>query len=105
MDIPNLSYVKKLSGGDIAFEKQIITIIKEEFFEEKKVYFENLESKDFEEIAENVHKLKHKISILGLEKSYHIAVDHENNLKEGETNLHDQFEAILATMTDYIATL
>ena len=105
MEDPNLSYVKKLSGGDIAFENQIIAIIKEEFFEEKKVYFENLKANDFEEIAENVHKLKHKISILGLEDSYSVAVDYENNLRENSTQLSEAFESILMKMENFINTL
>jgi hypothetical protein len=105
MDVPNLSYVKKLSGGDVAFENQIIAIIKEEFFEEKKIYFVNFHSNNFEEIAENVHKLKHKISILGLEDSYSIAVSYENNLRENSTELSESFESILSKMESFINTL
>ncbi|MFT4805592.1 MAG: hypothetical protein ACI9YE_002814, partial [Psychroserpens sp.] len=41
MEKPNLSYIHKMSGGDKAFEQKLITIIKGEFPEEKKVYFEN----------------------------------------------------------------
>ena len=82
MEQPNLSYIHSLSGGDKTFENKLITIIKSEFPEEKNSYFKNIESSNFKEASENVHKLKHKISILGLEKSYAIATGFENNLNE-----------------------
>ena len=105
MEQPNLSYINSMSGGDKAFEQKLIDIIKGEFPEEKKVYFDNIAVQNYKLTAENVHKLKHKISILGLEKSYEIAVAFENNLLEGETNLQEEFEAILTTMTNYLQQL
>ncbi|MFD2916581.1 Hpt domain-containing protein [Psychroserpens luteus] len=105
MEQPNLSYINSMSGGDKAFEQKLIDIIKGEFPEEKKVYFDNIAAENYKLTAENVHKLKHKISILGLEKSYEIAVAFENNLLEGETNLQEEFEAILTTMTNYLQQL
>ncbi|TXE19361.1 Hpt domain-containing protein [Psychroserpens burtonensis] len=105
MEKPNLSYIQSMSGGDKAFEQKLITIIKGEFPEEKKVYFENSAAKNYKLTAENVHKLKHKISILGLEKSYEIAVAFENNLLEGRTTRQDEFEAILKVITNYLEQL
>ncbi|WP_047550207.1 hypothetical protein [Psychroserpens sp. Hel_I_66] len=105
MEQPNLSYIESMSGGDKAFEQKLIDIIKGEFPEEKKVYFENILDKNYKLTAENVHKLKHKISILGLEKSYEIAVAYENNLLEDSTELQEDFESILAIMTDYLLKL
>jgi HPt (histidine-containing phosphotransfer) domain-containing protein len=105
MEQPNLSYIESMSGGDKAFEQKLIAIIKGEFPEEKKVYFENSAAKNYKLTAENVHKLKHKISILGLEKSYEVAVAFENNLLDGSIILQDEFEAILANMTNYLQQL
>ncbi|WP_179021748.1 Hpt domain-containing protein [Winogradskyella forsetii] len=105
MEQPNLSYIQSMSGGDKAFEQKLIGIIKAEFPEEKKVYFDNIEAKNFKLTAENVHKLKHKISILGLEKSYAIAVDYENNLIEHKTAGKAEFENILQNITDFLETL
>lgn len=105
MEQPNLSYIHSMSGGDKAFEQKLIDIIKIEFPEEKEVYFANYASENFKQAADNVHKLKHKISILGLEKSYEIAVAFENNLLEGNTNLNKQFESILNTITNYLQQL
>tara|TARA_R110002050_G_scaffold281956_2_gene429672 strand:+ start:46219 stop:46536 length:318 start_codon:yes stop_codon:yes gene_type:complete len=105
MEQPNLSYIHSMSGGDKAFEQKLIDIIKLEFPEEKEVYYTNYRNKNYKQAAENVHKLKHKISILGLEKSYEIAVAFEENLLDGNTTLNDQFESILNTITNYLQKL
>lgn len=102
MEQPNQSYINSLSGGDEAFKQKLIDIIKKEYPEEKQVYFDNFEANNFKLAADNVHKLKHKISILGLEKGYEIAVAYENNLLDGTTDLKDQFEAILQSITNYL---
>ena len=105
MEQPNLSYIHSMSGGDEAFEIKIINIIKTEFPLEKEEYYNNYNAKNFKLTADNVHKLKHKISILGLEKSYKIAVAFENNLLEGETTLNQEFETILINITNYLKQL
>jgi len=105
MEQPNQSYINNLSGGDEAFKKKLIDIIKKEYPEEKQVYFDNYNAKNFKLAADNVHKLKHKISILGLEKSYEVAVAYEENLLEGSSNLKEDFEAILTNITNYLTTI
>jgi hypothetical protein len=40
-----------------------------------------MENTNFLDAAQSVHKLKHKISILGLEKSYYIVEEYESDLK------------------------
>lgn len=105
METPNLSYIHSMSGGDKAFESKLISIIKAEFPEEKATYIKNITSNNFKAAAENVHKLKHKISILGLEKSYEVAVDFENNLLENSTAGREGFDAILKKMTDFLAVI
>lgn len=102
MEKPNQSYINSLSGNDEAFKQKLIGIIKKEFPVEKQVYFDNYNAKKFKLAADNVHKLKHKISILGLEKSYDVAMAYESNLLEGSTNLNEEFEAILTAMTTYM---
>jgi HPt (histidine-containing phosphotransfer) domain-containing protein len=102
---PNLSYIHSLSGGDKTFEEKLITIIKTEFPEEKGLYQKNIKSNNLKESAENVHKLKHKISILGLEKSYELASEFESNLKESNISLKEDFDAIMQNITNYLNTL
>ncbi|WP_299361805.1 Hpt domain-containing protein [Winogradskyella sp.] len=105
MEQPNLSYIESMSGGDKVFEQKLIGIIQKEFPEEKQVYFNNIAANNFKAAAENVHKLKHKISILGLVNSYEAAVIYEHNLIEGSKKGQDDFEAILQNMTDFLETL
>lgn len=105
MEILNLTYIHQLSAGDKAFENLLISTIKNEFPKEKAIYYKNLKEKKYTKVVENVHKLKHKMSILGLKKSYKIAVKYENSLKEGKINLADSFENILQMMTNYINEL
>ena len=105
MEKPNLSYIENMSGGDVSFTQKIIGIIKSEFPIEKQTYYNNYNSKKYKQAAENVHKLKHKISILGLEKSYEIAVAFETNLLEGNTSLNNEFESILNLITKYLQKL
>jgi len=70
MEQPNLNYIRKLSGGDTDFEKQLFEVLKKEFPIERELFKNSIESDQFYEAAEIVHKLKHKFSILGLEKGY-----------------------------------
>lgn len=105
MEQPNLSYIHQLSAGNITFKEKLIAVIKEEFPSEKAVYLTNIQAKNYKEAAENVHKIKHKISILGLEKSYEVARAFENNLKEEDPSLKEDFENILHVISDYLITL
>jgi len=102
MEQPNQSYINSLSGDDKAFKQKLIDVIKKEFPEEKQVYLDNYNAKNYKLAADNVHKLKHKISILGLEKGYEVAVAYENNLLEGSMDQKDSFEAILTNITKYL---
>jgi hypothetical protein len=105
MEQPNLSYIHTLSGGDKAFEKKLIDIIQKEFPQEKKTYHESITIGNYKKTAEIVHKLKHKISILGLEESYEDAIAFENNLLDGNNKLQNKFESILTTITNYLYKL
>lgn len=95
METPNLNYIKELSGGDKAFEQKIISVLKKEFPVELKRFLVHFEEKNYKKSAEDVHKLKHKISILGLGKGYQVAVAFENELKLETHNLYDSFMNIM----------
>lgn len=105
MEEPNYTYIEELSGGDIQFQKKLISIIKTEFPVEVSVYEENINNAAFAKAAENVHKLKHKFGILGLEKGYQVAIDYEENLKIESTQLQGEFEDILKKISLFISTL
>ncbi|NNK74406.1 MAG: Hpt domain-containing protein [Flavobacteriaceae bacterium] len=105
MEKPNLDYIKKLSGGDITFENQLIGVIKKEFPSELKTFLLNMTQERYPKAAENVHKLKHKFSILGLEKGYELADVFENNLKEGNPEKMSAFKRVLDQITAYLKTI
>ena len=105
MEKPNLEYVEKLARGDDFIRNKIIDVLKMEFPGEKEDYYTSLKNKDYKKIEENVHRLKHKISILGLKKSYKIANEFEHNLREFNLDSVDDFDEILVTISYYLKTV
>jgi HPt (histidine-containing phosphotransfer) domain-containing protein len=105
MEQPNLTYINDLSGDNLEFRAKLIGILKKELPEEINCYSEQMANTFFSEAAQSVHKLKHKISILGLEKSYYIAEEYESDLKNNSTNLAVDFENILKVMQEFVNRL
>ncbi|MEM8998927.1 MAG: Hpt domain-containing protein [Bacteroidota bacterium] len=104
-ETPNLNYIKQIAGGDEEFEKRFISIIQIEFPKEKSDYEDSLEKNELNDSATIVHKIKHKLGILGLKGGYELAIKYEENLKQGNTLLQDQFMAVLNTVETYIQKL
>lgn len=102
MEKPNLSLIKEISGNDIVFENSILEILKKEFPEEVLLFKENFKKNNFLEASKNVHKIKHKISLLGLEKGLEIASAFEISLKEGDLKLHNNFLEIIDKIHVYL---
>jgi len=105
MEKPNLEYVEKLARGDVSLRKRLIDIIKNEFPEEKEDYYKSLKNKDYKKIEENVHRLKHKIIILGLEENYKIANKFEHDLRELNLDRVEDFDKILIAISYYLKTI
>ncbi len=106
METPNLNYIKGLAEGDKAFEAKLIAVLKKELPEELEEYLNNFQKKNFVKTAENVHKLKHKISILGLTKGYEEAALYENDLRDQqEVRRHNSFVQIVKSMSDFLSLL
>ncbi|MBP6182737.1 Hpt domain-containing protein [Flavobacterium sp.] len=105
MEKPNLNYINELSGDNLEFKTRIIEIVKKELPLEISVYDEFMKNKNFSNAAQSVHKIKHKISILGLEKSYYIAEEYENNLNKETTLLQFEFESLLKSMQEFVNNL
>ncbi|OCB78473.1 histidine kinase [Flavobacterium crassostreae] len=105
METPNLNYINELSGGDTSFKSKIISILKKELPTEIALYQNQMQKEAYLEAAQAVHKLKHKISILGLEKSYYLASDYENNLNDNSVALKNDFESLLKLMQEYVLHL
>lgn len=105
METPNLNYIDQLSGDDLEFRNTFIKILQDEFPVEKLEYLDNIISGNFEATAQNVHKLKHKMNILGLEQSYKLAVIFEEELRLGNDRLKDDFMTIMNTIENYLKTI
>lgn len=102
MELPNLSVIKEISENDMEFQNSILEILKTEFPEEVDLYKQNFESKNYLEASNNVHKLKHKISLLGLKKGLQIATEYEMALKKKNIDLHTDFIKILDKIHVYL---
>ncbi len=105
MENPNENYIKELSGNNLEFRAKIISVLKKELPEEISAYKENIKANNHQLAASSVHKLKHKISVLGMEKSYYIAEELEINLLKQSTNLQAEFENILYAMQQFVDQL
>lgn len=103
--IPNLDFIKELSNGDLAFEQKFINILKQEFPLELEEYQSHIDSAQFDEAAMNVHKLKHKLSILGLMQDYELAIKHEEALLNGDAQWKNDFLRTLEKVDDFIKNI
>ncbi|MFI8378159.1 Hpt domain-containing protein [Leeuwenhoekiella sp. NPDC079379] len=99
---PDLEKIKQIAGDSDELVQQLLEIIKEELPQEIKRYKTHLENKDYLKSAEDVHKLKHKISILNLSSGYELAVIYENELRAGNPESAVIFENVLMAMTHFI---
>jgi len=82
----DLSYLKDLSQGDEEFEKEMLGIFLQEVPEGLHLLEEKLAQAQWIEASKEVHKLKSKIRLLGMESIKVYADEIENNLKK-EANL------------------
>lgn len=105
LETPNLSYIKQLADGDSEFEANLISILKRELPKEKEAFIESVRVKNYQNSATLVHKIKHKISILGLERSYEVAANFENNLSKNNDAGKIDFENVLETITNFLTNL
>lgn len=104
-EIPNLDYIKEIAGGNEEFEKKFLSIIQVEFPKEREDYQTLLDNGNLEESAKVVHKIKHKLGILGLNNGYKMAIKYEEDLKIGNTALRSDFEEVLNAVDEFILKL
>ena len=107
MEKPNIVYIEKLARGDKSVRETLINVIKTEFPREKEEYQKSIQKKNFKEIEDNVHRIKHKFSILGLERSYEKANVFEHNLRENNLDViqKEDFDNILSIISQYLKTI
>lgn len=102
---PTLSTIKIIASGDDEFENKLLSIIRRELPVEIELYNENWKNKDFKLVADSVHKLNHKINILGLKEGSLKAVKFENELREGNCDQKNDFDELLEKMTQFLNSI
>lgn len=105
MEEPNINYIVELADGDNEFKQKFISILQEELPAEKNEYISIVEQKDYQSASSLVHKIKHKISVLGMTDSHKLAVAHEEELKVNDLSNSKEFIRILDTMEKFLNTL
>lgn len=105
MDKPNFDYFKQIAATDLEFQNQIIEILKNEFPQEKQLFYKSYFENDFQTSAEIVNKINQKIGVLGMHKSKVLATQFEENLKIKKTELFNDFDEILKDITTFIELL
>ncbi|TKD66563.1 Hpt domain-containing protein [Flavobacterium sp. ASW18X] len=105
MEQPNIKYIEDVAGSDADFKANFIQILKMEFPDEFVHYKNMYAAKNHIETAAIVHKLKHKLNIVGLQDGYRMAVTYEEELKKGKDAMHTDFLPILEVAGAFISTL
>jgi hypothetical protein len=105
MEQPNLDYINELGFGDKVFVSKLIGVIKEELPQEMALYHKNFNNSHFVKAAESVHKLKHKLGILGIVDGYNMAIAYEEELKTGKSLLKSEFDTLVEACNHFINDL
>lgn len=102
METPNSSYLDSFAKGDETFKKQLLDILKSELQEDIDLYYQKISDKDYQKAKLYVHRIKHKMGMLGLEKSYEMANKFENGLVNSSLEHQKYFEDTLPVMTTFL---
>lgn len=102
MEEPSFRVIEEISDNDLEFKKNLIEILKKEFITEVENYKTSFTQENYKKASDCVHKLKHKISLLGLQEGLTIAATFEKDLKNGNVELHQEFINILNKINVYL---
>lgn len=105
MKKPNLNFINDLSEGDVEFKNKLLFLLKKEFANEYEIYQNTRLNNDFNGAVEIVHKLKHKIGLLGLKENYDYASSFELDLKNKNFSKHNSFQLILDEISVFLNDL
>ncbi len=105
MERPNIEYILKLSGNEESVKLKLIRVLKYELPIEIEAYGACIALNNCQQAAFYVHKIKHKIAILGLTKTYHMSEKYEIQLSENRKELQNDFENALTVMLNFVNNL
>ncbi|MBU2947723.1 Hpt domain-containing protein [Zobellia uliginosa] len=100
---PSLNYVENLVGArDSEFEQKFVILLKSEFAWDLGKYLYHIKLNEPRAAAEIVHKLKYKISILGMEKTFAFAEEHKERLHAGDAAFDEDFKKVLKKINVFL---
>ncbi|QTD38745.1 Hpt domain-containing protein [Polaribacter batillariae] len=102
MEKPNLNYIQQISAGDKDFELSMLTILKDEFPKELYLIKKSFKEENYRKLSFSIHKIKHKISMLGMEKSFDLASEIEQEIKNGNLEQYANLITILERINVYL---
>ena len=102
METPSLKYIKKISGGDEDFEKNILAVLKLEFPADLEAIKTNFNANNFTQLLYGIHKIKNKLGILGMKKSAELAMKCEKSINEGKKESCNHLLLILDRIDVYL---
>ena len=102
MEKPNLNYIKKIASGDEEFQNKILNIIRKEIIHESQEYKNLLDQKEYKKLGQLIHKIKHKMNILGMESSVQIANQIEYDLRSNNISNLYKIELIIVQIKQFL---
>ncbi|WP_088323375.1 hypothetical protein [Polaribacter tangerinus] len=102
METPNLEYIDKIANGSEILKAKIIKIVREELSLDSEKYYELKDTKDLKNFKVYIHRIKNKMTVLGLIESYKIASNYEKNIENVTDEEKKFFENTLAHMIEFI---
>lgn len=103
---PGLAYVNQIAGErDFDFERKFLAILKAEFKAEMGEYLYHIRIDEPRAAAEIVHRMKYKLSVLGMEKGFAFAERHKEKLQLGDTSYDGDFKIILETISVFLRAI
>ncbi|NNE75877.1 MAG: Hpt domain-containing protein, partial [Pricia sp.] len=103
---PGLDYVVELVGTkDFDFEQKFVALLKAEFTSDLGEYLYHIRIDEPRAAAEIVHRIKYKLSVLGMERAFAFAEMHKERLHLGDKSFDSDFKGILKTISNFLETV
>lgn len=100
---PNFNYLTQLANGDTEFFEELKEVMIGELSEERIEYNKMLACGNLKEAASAIHKIKHKVGILGMENGYKEFEAYEHALRGGQKIESPKIEKILNIIFIFLA--
>jgi hypothetical protein len=99
---PNFDYFHQLARGDEAFLQELKLVMIKELPQEKHNYALCIAAENLAGAAAMVHKMKHKVGLLGMKEAYEQVQIYENALRDGDQPDSLEFEEIIEAIFTFL---